>query len=107
MDDAFVAANAQSHRWEPKFAIPQGYRLLSAADAAQAQSCLETHGADTAKCGGYQNGQARALSSGFPASDRTHTHALVSVIKCAQLLRQGGNLCSREGRHHLAARRHR
>jgi hypothetical protein len=90
MDDAFVAANAQSHRWEPKFAIPQGYRLLSAADAAQAQSCLETHGADTAKCGGYRTVRhVRFL--GVPGFDRTHTHALVSVIKmCGSFCGSGG-----------------
>ena len=28
MTVAFVAANRQSHRWERKFSIPQGYRLL-------------------------------------------------------------------------------
>ena len=40
MTDAFVAANQQSHRWEQKFSIPQGYRLLPHAEIAQAQTCL-------------------------------------------------------------------
>jgi hypothetical protein len=90
MADAFVAANAQSHRWEPKFAIPQGYRLLSAADAVEAQGCLQTHGADAAKCGSYRTVRhVRFL--GVPGFDHAHTHALVSVIKMC------GNFCGSGG----------
>ncbi|MGB9029855.1 MAG: hypothetical protein WCC27_07025 [Acidobacteriaceae bacterium] len=90
MADAFVAANAQSHRWESQFAIPQGYRLLSASDAIQAQSCLETHGADTAQCAAYKTVRhVRFL--GVPGFDRAHTHALVSVIKmCGSFCGSGG-----------------
>ena len=29
MADAFAAANRQSHQWEQKFSIPQGYKLLA------------------------------------------------------------------------------
>jgi len=88
--DAFVAANAQSHRWGPRFAIPQGYRLLSAADAVEAQSCLETHGADAVQCGSYRTVRhVRFL--GVPGFDRAHTRALVSVIKmCGSFCGSGG-----------------
>jgi hypothetical protein len=80
MTDAFVAANQQSHRWEQKFTIPQGYRLLDSSEVAQAQNCIVTHGQDSAGCAGYQ--QVRHIRFlGVPGFDRTHTHALVSVIK--------------------------
>ena len=36
MATAFVAANQQSHRWEQKFSIAQGYRLLSQSELARA-----------------------------------------------------------------------
>jgi len=49
MADAFAAANRQSHRWEQKFTIPAGYRLLQQGEAAQAQACVETHGQDAAR----------------------------------------------------------
>ncbi len=45
MTDAFVAANQQSHRWEQKFSIRQGYRLLAHNEVAQVQMCLATHSA--------------------------------------------------------------
>ena len=45
MTDAFVAANQQSHRWEQKFSIPQGYRLLSHNELAQAQTARRHTGA--------------------------------------------------------------
>jgi hypothetical protein len=90
MADAFVAANAQSHRWEPRFAIPQGYRLLTPADAAQAQSCLQTRGADAATCGSYK-AVRHVRFLGVPGFDRAHTHALVSVIKmCGKFCGSGG-----------------
>ena len=37
MTVAFVAANRQSHRWERKFSIPQGYRLLPQTELARAR----------------------------------------------------------------------
>src|SRR6201987_647722 len=42
LSEAFEAANRQAHRWEPKFSIAQGYRLMSRSDTGQAQICLET-----------------------------------------------------------------
>jgi hypothetical protein len=72
MTDAFVAANQQSHRWEQKFTIPQGYRLLDSSEVAQAQNCIVTHGQDSAGCAGYQ--QVRHIRFlGVPGFDRTHT----------------------------------
>src|SRR5271170_7836027 len=54
MTDAFVAANRQSHHWEQKFSIPQGYRLLPRSELAQVHTCLATHGRDVAACEGYK-----------------------------------------------------
>lgn len=90
LTDAFVGANRQSRRWESKLLIPQGYRLLSAADAAQAQSCLETHGAVAAQCATYKDVRhIRFL--GVPGFDHSHTHALVSVIRmCGGFCGSGG-----------------
>jgi hypothetical protein len=80
MANAFVVANRQSHRWEQSFIIPRGYRLLDSSEVAQAQNCIVTHGQDSAGCAGYQ--QVRHIRFlGVPGFDRTHTHALVSVIK--------------------------
>ena len=90
MTDAFAAANQQSHRWEQKFSIPQGYRLLPHADLVQAQTCLATHQRDAAQCAGYkQLSYVRFL--GVPGFDHAHTRALVSVIKsCGHLCGSGG-----------------
>jgi hypothetical protein len=90
MADAFVAANQQSHRWEQKFSIPQGYWLIPHADLAQAQTCLATHGRDAAQCGNYK--QLRYVRFlGVPGFDNTHTRALVSVIKkCGAMCGSGG-----------------
>jgi hypothetical protein len=90
MADAFVAANQQSHRWEEKFSIPQGYRLLSPDESRQAQTCLENHQRPGAACGNYQ--QLRYVRFlGVPGFDHEHRHALVSVIKsCGHLCGSGG-----------------
>jgi hypothetical protein len=90
MADAFVAANRQSHRWEQKFSIPQGYQLLPHSELVQVQSCLATHGRDAAQCAAYQQIKyVRYL--GVPGFDRAHSHALVSVIKsCGGLCGTGG-----------------
>jgi hypothetical protein len=89
MTVAFVAANRQSHRWEGKFSIPQGYRLLPRTELAQAQTCLATH--DRAgQCTPYrQLRYVRLLgNAGF---NHAHTRALVSVIKsCGHLCGSGG-----------------
>ncbi|HEX4311318.1 MAG TPA: hypothetical protein VHZ25_14900 [Acidobacteriaceae bacterium] len=90
MADAFVAANQQSHTWEQKFTISQGYTVLSAGDTAQAQACLETHGQDEARCAAYK--QVRHVRFlGVPGFDANQTHALVSVIKsCGGFCGSGG-----------------
>jgi hypothetical protein len=76
MTVAFVAANRQSHRWERKFSIPQGYRLLPQTELAQAQT--------------YQQLRYVRLL-GNPGFNHAHTRALVSVIKsCGHLCGSGG-----------------
>jgi hypothetical protein len=88
--DAFVAANRQSHRWEQKFSIPQGYQLFSRDELSQVRDCQATHGRDVALCGKYkQLSHVRLL--GVPGFDQAHTQALVSVIKsCGRLCGTGG-----------------
>lgn len=94
MTDAFVEANRESHRWEQKFTIPQGYRLLAPGEVTQAQACLEAahgHGAqDATKCESYkQIRHVRFL--GVPGSNQQHTRALVSVIRsCGEFCGNGG-----------------
>jgi hypothetical protein len=89
MTVAFVAANRQSHRWEQKFSIPQGYELLPQNKLVQAQACLATH--DRAgPCTPYQRLRHVRLL-GNPGFNRRHTQALVSVIKsCGHLCGSGG-----------------
>jgi hypothetical protein len=80
MTDAFVAANRQSHRWEQKFSIAQGYRLLPRAEVTDALNCIATHGRDAGACESYK--QLRYVRFlGVPGFDQAHTRALVSVIK--------------------------
>jgi hypothetical protein len=90
LTDAFEAANRQAHRWEQKFTIAQGYRLMSRTDAAQAQACLETHFQDAARCEPFK--QVRHVRFlGVPGFDGSHTHALVSVVKmCGRYCGNGG-----------------
>jgi hypothetical protein len=90
MTDAFVAANQLSHRWEQRFTIPDGYRLLKASDAEEALACLETGGRNVARCEGYkQLKHVRFL--GVPGFDHARTRALVSVIrKCGSSCGGGG-----------------
>jgi hypothetical protein len=90
MSDAFVAANQLSHLWEQKFTIPQGYTVLSPADTVLAQVCLQTHDQTSGRCASSKNVRhVRFL--GVPGFDRTHTHALVSVIKnCGGFCGSGG-----------------
>ncbi len=90
MADAFAAANRQSHRWEPKFAIPAGYRLISRSQAAVAQTCIETHFQDSAPCETFEQ-VAHVRFLGVPGFDRTHTRALVSIVKMC------GNYCGSGG----------
>jgi hypothetical protein len=88
--DAFVAANRQSHRWEARFTIPAGYELISREKAAEAQRCLETHSQDGALCAAFR-GVLHVRFLGVPGFDRTHTHALVSVVKmCGSFCGSGG-----------------
>ncbi len=90
MMDAFIAANRQSHHWEQKFSIPQGYKLLPDSVLEQVQSCLATHGRDGEQCAAYQ--QIKYMRYlGVPGFDQAHTHALVSVIKtCGRFCGTGG-----------------
>ena len=90
MTEAFVAANQQSHRWEQKFSIPQGYRLLAHSEVARAQTCAATHGGEAAPCEGYKQLRYVRLL-GVPGFDHAHSRALVSVIKsCGHLCGSGG-----------------
>jgi hypothetical protein len=87
MTDAFVAANRESHRWEQKFSIGQGYRLVPQSEVARVQMCVAPHGA---QCEDYK--QLRYVRFlGGPGFDQAHTRALVSVIKsCGHLCGSGG-----------------
>jgi hypothetical protein len=90
MTTAFVAANQQNHRWEQKFSIPQGYRMLPRNKVAQAQICLATHDRESAACEDYKQLRYVRLL-GVPGFDHAHTRALVSVIKsCGRLCGSGG-----------------
>jgi hypothetical protein len=88
--DAFVAGNRQSHRWEEKFVIPQGYRLLSPDELGQVQTCLATHQRGGAECDKYsQYRYVRLLA--VPGFNGARNRALVSVIKsCGQFCGSGG-----------------
>jgi hypothetical protein len=90
MTDAFVAANRQSHRWEQRFTIPEGYRLLKASEADEAQACMETGGRNGARCESYmQLRHVRFL--GVPGFDLARARALVSVVKkCGGSCGSGG-----------------
>jgi hypothetical protein len=87
---AFEAANRQTHRWEQKFSIPQGYQLITRAQASDLQNCLQTHMQDAARCAPWkQVHHLRFL--GVPGFDQAHTHALVSVVKmCGRYCGNGG-----------------
>lgn len=87
---AFESANRQTHRFEPRFSIPQPYRLLTRNQASQAQTCLDTRFHDAAQCDSYkQLRHVRFL--GVPGVDSAHTHALVSVVKmCGSFCGSGG-----------------
>jgi hypothetical protein len=90
MTDAFVDANRQSHRWEQRFTIPAGYRIISRTDAGLAQQCMETHFQDQARCSSFK-GIAHVRFLGVPGFDSTHTRALVSVVKmCGSFCGSGG-----------------
>lgn len=90
MADAFAAANQQSHRWEQKFTIPQGYRILAPDQVADVQACLQSHGQAPAQCAAWKDiRHVRFL--GVPGLDHAQTHALVSVIKsCGGYCGSGG-----------------
>jgi len=81
MADAFEAANRQSHRWENRFSIAEGYRILSHDEALHAQSCIVDGGQGRVKrCEDYkQLRHVRYL--GVPGFDHAHERALVSVVK--------------------------
>lgn len=89
MSDAFVDANRLSHRWQQRFTIPQGYRLLDNDATGQALNCLQTH-EQSGACAPYA-GVQHVRFLGVPGFDLGHTHALVSVIKkCGPYCGSGG-----------------
>jgi hypothetical protein len=90
MSNAFTAANRQSHTWEQKFSIPGNYQLLTPAQAAQAESCLEHHDERSSACAPWKNlRHIRFL--GAPGFNPAHTRALVSVIRmCGGFCGSGG-----------------
>jgi hypothetical protein len=90
MADAFGAANQQSHRWEQKFSIAQGYWLFSASEALRARQCLSPTERNYAQCASYKQLRYVRLL-GMPGFDHAHTRALVSVIKrCSGFCGSGG-----------------
>ncbi len=91
MADNFAAANQLSHRWETKFSIPQGYRLLSPREASKALTCLSTHMSDPVQCASYK--QLRHVRwLGVPGFNRAHTRALVSIIMRYRAFRGSGGI---------------
>jgi hypothetical protein len=90
MTDSFVAANRQTHRWEKKFSIAQGYRLLSSDEVATARQCRAAKDIDSPQCKHYADLKTIRLL-GVPGFDQAHSRALVSVIKsCGHLCGSGG-----------------
>ena len=90
MADSFVAANQQSHRWERKFSILQPYRMVPAPELSRLQACLASHGRSDDDCKKYK-GFSYVRLLGVPGSDRSHTRALISVIKsCGKFCGTGG-----------------
>ena len=94
--DAFEAANKQSHPWLQKFAIAQGYRLLTAREVNEAMECLEANSAAASnaaappECAPFKDlRHVRFL--GAPGFNAGHTRALVSIIrKCGRYCGSGG-----------------
>ena len=90
MMDSFVAANRQTHRWEKKFSIAQGYRVLSNNEVAIARQCKLEKDVSSQQCKPYADLRTIRLL-GVPGFDQAHSHALVSVIKsCGKLCGSGG-----------------
>ncbi len=90
MTDSFVAANRQTHRFEKKFSIAQGYRLLSVNDVDTARRCRVAKDVDSPQCKPYADLKTIRLL-GAPGFDDAHSRALVSVIKsCGKLCGSGG-----------------
>jgi hypothetical protein len=87
---AFDAANQKSHEWEPRFAIPQGYRVLNPSELAEARACQSPDAHNAAQCSAWKSVRhIRYL--GVPGIDPSDTHALVSVIKsCGSQCGGGG-----------------
>lgn len=90
--DAFVAANRQSHPWDQKFAIAQGYRMLNPREVNEALECLEAgaRAGTLPECAAYKElRHVRFL--GAPGFSQDHAHALVSIIrKCGRYCGAGG-----------------
>lgn len=90
MADAFVAANKLSHRWERRFSIPAEYRVLSHEETETALNCIEGRKQDAVGCEPYKQ-LLHVRYLGVPGFDRTHTRALVSIVKkCGAYCGSGG-----------------
>jgi hypothetical protein len=90
MADAFESANRHSQRWDSRFTIPSGYRILPASELVSAQNCLASHAQNTPQCASYKDVKhVRIL--GVPGFNAAHTRALVSVLKkCGPYCGTGG-----------------
>jgi hypothetical protein len=90
MADAFEAANRHSKRWDSRFTIPSGYRILPASELVSVQNCLASHAQNTPQCASYKDVKhVRIL--GVPGFNAAHTRALVSVLKkCGPYCGTGG-----------------
>ena len=90
MTESFEAANRQTHRWEKKFSIAQGYRVLSNNEVAIARQCKLEKDVSSQQCKPYADLRTIRLL-GVPGFDQAHSRALVSVIKsCGKLCGSGG-----------------
>jgi hypothetical protein len=90
MADAFETANRHTQRWEARFAIPFGYRILPARELSEVMNCFATHAQNSPQCTSYKDlKHVRIL--GVPGFDSSHTRALVSVLKkCGPYCGSGG-----------------
>jgi hypothetical protein len=90
MAEAFESSNRHSQRWEARFTIPSGYRVLPAAEFNAAMNCFATHAENTSNCASYKDlKHVRIL--GVPGFNAAHTRAIVSVLKkCGPYCGTGG-----------------
>ena len=94
MAEAFEAANKQSHPWEQKFAIAQGYRLLTARETNEAMECLEAgeKAASAARVRGVQGPAPREVPGRAGVQRRPHAGAGIHHPQMRAVLRRGRDL---------------